>query len=186
MLDHTPEAIQLYPPKLFPFGNDQERVGCLGRLVGVPTVMDVRKDCFGRFHCLRVIRAYYSAFTEEGVNERNGWREAHVVGIWLECKAPYRDLLPPQNPQFLPNFLNDVVDPMLVNLLDLFEEGKIAAGFFSDSDKRLKILRKTEPSKAYPGLEKRLANARVETHSLGHLSHIRSYHLAQISHHVDK
>src|SRR5438874_8255964 len=129
MLDHTPEPIQVYPPKLFPFGNDQERVGGVGRFVWTRTVMDVRKHCFGLFHRLRIIRAHYSTFSDKGVYERNGWRKAHVVGVWFECKAPYRDLLPSQNPQLLPNVLNDALDSMLVNPLDLFEQRKIAARF---------------------------------------------------------
>src|SRR5215469_5220382 len=155
MLNNIVEALPVEPPKLIPLGNDQESIGRIGRTVWTRTVFDVRKYCSGFIHCLGVIRTYDGALGEEFSYQRNGWREAHVIGVWLECQTQHGDFLAVEYPKFFANLRDEMFNATLIDTFNFLKKRKITAGFFSDPDKRLEILWKAESSKPQARGEKR-------------------------------
>src|SRR5262245_13297573 len=80
------EAVEIKRAELLPFGDNHQRGGTFGAGVGVIAKRDVPDQTLGLLHAYRIVSAHFGAHVLQCRNERNRWRLAHIVRIWLECQ----------------------------------------------------------------------------------------------------
>ncbi len=77
--------------ELVPLSDQNQRVGLLGHLIGVLTVDDAIQHALGIGNCLRVVGLDLCSLVLKHVDDANGRRIAHVIGVRLESEAQKPD-----------------------------------------------------------------------------------------------
>ena len=125
----TADDFPIGETELFPLGDEEYGIGIEDCVVDACAVRDAVTDAAAAFvHRDRVVGADSAAGTEEAVNEDEGGRFAHIVGLGLEGESPKGYLAPGYVAvKMTREFLEEYVLLTFVDLLDGIEYAHIVA-----------------------------------------------------------
>ncbi len=179
--------------ELFPFGDEQQCVGIEQCFVHVVAVNDLA--CDGRgigarghtalafVHCDRVEHTDRGAGLDELVDEHEGGRFAHVVGLGLEGEAPHGDGLALEV-RFAAEALCEFVEKygllVFVDFFDSLEDAHLVAVLLGGLDEGLHVLGEAASAVAAAGVEELRADAGVAADALPHHVHVGAHEFAEV------
>src|SRR5579884_3776532 len=186
VLDDRAQTLPVDLSKIIPFRQNQNCIRAIGSLVRVFAILNLGQHALSFFNGLWIVRFNRGSLVEECFGKGDRGCKANVIRIRLKCQPPYRKLLTANFPQLAANQINKVFNPILIDLLDFFEERKIATRLLSDADKSLYVLGEAKSTKAYSRIQKSRTNTGIQAHSLGNFGYVRPDNFAEVRDHVDK
>ena len=187
--DNFLEACQVDLAKLLPVGQDQERVGVLGRVVNVLRIAKFlrwRHRRPGVFHGGRIIGRNQGASIDEFPDYFDGGRLANVIGIALERESKRRQPFAAQGPQRRAHLVEEDLPLGFVDLAHLVQQLEVDPLLLRYPVKRSHILGKARPAIAQAGRKKAGADTAVHAHPGGNIHDVRVHALGQVGHGVDE
>src|SRR6516164_4999526 len=172
--------------EFFPFSQEQNRLRSSGSRIGITATHKFWNLTARICGSLRIVGSYFRALGKQALDDSDRRSVAHIVGIWLECQSPHRNLFSPQHPKLLPNFFHEAAHSLQVDLLCFSQQRKVTTELLRDADKRLQVLWKAEAPEADSGLQECRANSSVKSDPFCHFGNVGTRGLAQVSYKVDE
>ncbi len=180
------KGIPVQMPKLFPFGEDEDRIGLLGGLVMAQAVGYVRQFVLCLLHCLRVVGANFRTLGKEPLNNVQCRGETNVVSVWLECQTPDGNGLAAQNPELLLYLRDKLLRTAQIDFLHFLQQGEIASELFPDANEGLKIFGEAKAAETDPGIQETLPDTPVAANALCYFGNVGASGLAGIRYQIDE
>ena len=111
-------------------------------------------------------------------DQEQRWRFANVIGAAFERQTEHRKLLAAKRPQGVVNLAQEALPLVLVDAHDFVQKPEVIAAFASYRTERQNVFGEAGTAVADAGIQESPADARVGSHAVDHLIHVRTHRLA--------
>ena len=170
--------------KFIPFGEDQQGIRALGRLVGIATANEAGISSARVRDRLRVISANTRASGRQALVELDGGRAADIVGTGFVRETQQSDVLVLEHPEGPLRFVEKGIDPLAIYVFSGLKDSCIHALFFNQPAKSAKVFGQAVAAKSDPGLEEGYPDAWIEADGVSHFLNIRAKPFAEVRKHI--
>ena len=140
ILHQRAQAIQIERRKIFPLGQDQQRIRASGGRIRIGGELDVRFQHFFRpLHGRGIVGANVTALAQQFLHQQQRRRLANIVRATFERQSQHAQPLAAESPEHAPHFAQEAVPLIFIDANYFFQQPEVVSAFLGDCPKRHQV-----------------------------------------------